>query len=86
MSEDVVKVLDLVPLWKRLRELPGEVDDLRRRLAELEAALGGKYPPDACRYCGERAARLAATLGPQNKKIREHWTCQSCGRIDVRFV
>jgi hypothetical protein len=57
--EDVFKALDRIPIWKRLQELPSEVDQLKAKIADFETKLGGKWPPDVCKFCGERAARLA---------------------------
>ena len=85
--EDVMKVLDRIPIWKRLGEVPAEVDDLKRRVAELEEKLNGKWPADVCRYCGERAVRLSDTRGPNTQGIfTEYWDCASCGQSDRRPV
>jgi hypothetical protein len=56
--DDILRALDRIPIWKRLQELPSEVDDLKARVAAFEDKLSGKWPPDVCRYCGARAARL----------------------------
>ncbi|MFH0342813.1 MAG: hypothetical protein ACHBNF_11935 [Chromatiales bacterium] len=53
--DDFLKMLDRIPIWRRLGEVPGEVDDLKRRVAELEQKLNGKWPPDVCEFCGTRA-------------------------------
>lgn len=82
--EDVRKALADVPLWKRLGVIPDEVDDLKRRVAELEAKLGGKWPPDVCRFCGERACRLSDSGYAQNGVVEETWTCSACGQHDDR--
>lgn len=85
--EDIMKALDRVPIWKRLQELPEQVDELKTKVASLEEKLGGKWPPDVCRFCGERAVRLTSTLGPDtNGNIREHWQCGKCNKTDVRLV
>ena len=78
MIDDILKALDRIPTWKRLQEVPAEVDDLKRRVVELEAKLGGKWPPDVCKYCGARAVRLTAdsTYGG----MFEVWTCGECGK------
>jgi hypothetical protein len=56
--EDMLNALDRIPGWKRLQQVPSEVDELNARVAALEEKLGGKWPADICRYCGERGARL----------------------------
>jgi hypothetical protein len=85
--EDILNALDRIPIWKRVQELPPEVDALKKRVADLEQKLGGKWPPDICKFCGARALRLSATLGPTDKgKIREHWHCEECSKTEVRLV
>jgi hypothetical protein len=85
--EDMMKALDRIPGWKRLQEVPAEVDDLKRRLAALEEKLGGKWPPDVCRFCGEQAVRLQASFGPDAKgSMHENWHCSKCNNTEVRLV
>jgi hypothetical protein len=85
--EDMLKALDRIPGWKRLQEIPPEVDELKRKVAALEEQLGSKWPPDVCKFCGERALRLSATFGPTEKgKIRQHWVCKECQQTEIRLV
>jgi hypothetical protein len=87
MAIDIQKLLETWPLWRRISELPKETDDLKERIASLEQKLGGKWPPDVCQFCGERASRMTATVGPTAKgQIRQDWTCGACSRVDVRLV
>jgi hypothetical protein len=79
--EDILKALDRIPLWKRLQQVPEEVDKLQTRVADLEQKLNGKWPGDVCRYCGARAARLAAPPRGQ-----ENWKCEECGQTDYRPI
>lgn len=65
--DDVMKVLDRIPGWKRLQEVPAEVDELKAKVAALEEKLGGKWPADICKFCGERAVRLSLAVGPDIK-------------------
>ena len=60
--EDMLKALDRIPGWKRLQEVPNEVDELKTKVAALEEKLGEKWPADICRHCGERAARLGTRI------------------------
>jgi uncharacterized protein with PIN domain len=83
---DIMQALDRIPVWKRLQAVPAEVDDLKTRVAELEQKLSGKYPPDVCKFCGERAARLNAERGPHNGKVTQSWRCESCGKFETRIV
>lgn len=78
--DDILKALDRVPVWKRVQELPSEVDDLKGRIAALEEKLSGKWPADVCRFCGARAARLAGA--PRGSE--EKWFCEECNQTDFR--
>ena len=85
MIDDVLKTLDRIPIWKRLGEVPEEMDDLNRRVADLEEKLGGTWPADVCRFCGKRAARLAdSTLANDKGYAREEWFCAECNNTDTR--
>lgn len=87
LLDDILKALDRIPAWKRLQELPSEVEALRHRVTELEQKLGGKWPADVCRYCGERSLRLSDTFGPNEKgNMQEHWDCSACKQTDIRLV
>ena len=87
MIEDILKALDRVPAWKRLGEVPAEIEDMKRRIAQLEEQLGGKYAPEICRFCGERTVRLKNVLGPDEKgMLHEEWDCGKCGRYDMKLT
>lgn len=85
--DETLKVLDRIPVWKRLQNVPSELDDLQRRVAELEEKLNGRWPPDVCKYCGARAVRLAQTYGPDSRgKLTQSWRCGECTRQEDRMV
>lgn len=46
---DALSLLDRVPIWKRVKELPDKVEALERRIAALESK--PKLP--LCESCGE---------------------------------
>lgn len=77
--DETLKVLERIPIWKRLGQIPAEVDDLQKRVAALEEKLGGKWPADVCKYCGERAVRLA-----DQRHTEENWVCAVCGETELR--
>jgi hypothetical protein len=81
--EDMLKALDRIPGWKRLQTVPDEVDELKKKVAALEEKLGGNYPPDVCRSCGERQARLIYTYAA-DAVVYETWRCRACGADDQR--
>jgi len=86
--DDLAKQLDRIPIWKRLQQVPSEVDDLKSRVAVLEEKLGGKWPADVCKYCGERAARLleAGRFATTEGTKMERWSCSACGKTEMRHV
>ncbi len=53
---DILSLLDRVPIWKRVKELPDKMDALEKRLATLEAK--PKLP--ICESCGEGSMRRQA--------------------------
>lgn len=79
--ESILTLLDKWPRWKRINDMPDQLDDLVSRMAALEKRLE-KRPEEDCPYCGEPSLRL--TLQWMNAQW-EKWTCQSCGKEkDVR--
>jgi ribosomal protein L40E len=86
--DDLLKMLDRWGEWKRMREAPARVDELQKRVEELEAKLGGKYPADVCRMCGARAARLYGSriINHEGGVVAENWVCKECGAQDMRTV
>lgn len=84
--EDMLKALDRIPAWKRLQDVPSEVDELKGRVAALEEKLGGKWPADVCRFCGERGLRLYHSFNTPDAKgyMREEWRCEICNKVDTR--
>lgn len=46
---DILSLLDRIPIWKRVKELPDKVEALEKRIAAMEAK--PKLP--ICEACGE---------------------------------
>lgn len=84
--DDLMKLMDRFPIWKRLQGIPLEVDELKRSVAALEGKLNGKWPADVCRFCGERTARLTAQHGPRDGAMIENWFCSACSQNDRRMM
>jgi uncharacterized protein with PIN domain len=91
---DILKILDQVPIWRAMTQLPKRVQALEEKLAALEARLAASPPQAAapaqpCRYCGERALRLTSSERSKRPSGRlgardEVWTCSACGRWEER--
>jgi hypothetical protein len=85
MLEDIMKVLDRWEVWREVQKLPEKLEALERRIGELEQKIGGKWPPDVCKFCGERSLRLHQTYPADAKgKIEQIWECGSCGKFENR--
>lgn len=74
--ESILTLLDKWPRWKRINEIPDQMDDLLQRMTALEKRLE-KRPGEDCPYCGEPALRLI--WQGMNTQL-EKWTCGSCGK------
>lgn len=75
--ESILTLLDKWPRWKRINDMPDNLDDLLSRMAKLEKRLE-KRPGEDCPYCGEPALRL--TQQGMNGQWEE-WTCAECGKV-----
>jgi hypothetical protein len=86
--DDISKQLDKIPIWRRLQDLPSEVDELKSRIVAIEERLGDKWPADVCKFCGKRAARLLdAGRHASIEGIKlERWACSECGKTEPRHV
>lgn len=61
LLEDVMKVLERVPGWKRIAAAPDELDELKKRVAALERQLqqaGG----EVCPKCRMAAFKLISSI------------------------
>jgi len=74
--ENIITLLDKWPRWKRINDLPDQMDELLNRMAALEKRLE-KRPGEDCPYCGEAALRLTAQRMNGQWEV---WTCQECGK------
>ncbi len=67
-----------------IRAAPARISELEVRVTALEQQLGGKTPPDLCRFCGERALRLHSAESDEKGNVEERWKCAACSQTDVR--
>src|SRR5262245_55965802 len=88
LLDDVMKALDRWAEWGPIRAAPAKIEALEKRVAEFEGLLNGKAPPDYCRFCGARAARLHGTriLDQKAGTTMESWVCGECQCSDTRAV
>ncbi|MEC7763359.1 MAG: ABC transporter C-terminal domain-containing protein [Pseudomonadota bacterium] len=88
---DITKLLEQIPIWRTLKALPGRVEALEARVAELEETLAKPKvtPGQPCPACGHHALRRTSSeissghfgaLGARD----EVWTCENCGEEDRR--
>ncbi len=65
---DILKILDQIPIWKALREMPKRVAELEARVQKLEAEKAAAPPKPTgreCPMCGAEMKVLAETGHPQ---------------------
>ena len=82
--DDILKALDRIPGWKRVQELPTEVDALKSRITALEEKLGDKWPADICKACGARALRMIDSFPLDKGIIQQTWSCGECKGQELR--
>lgn len=89
---DILKLLDQLPIWKTVKDLPARVTALEARVAALEAPrLATSSPGQVCPGCGAHALRRTAAVtsstpfGALGAKD-ETWTCSACGAQDERLA
>lgn len=85
--KELRELLTKLDEWGRIREAMARIPDLEKRVQELEQKLAGDYPPEVCKFCGKRAARLANSRVDDAKTgmVREDWACSDCGREEARM-
>lgn len=88
-TKDLLDLLDRIPVWKRLGELPAKLDEANERIAALEKRLE-RMPGEGCAKCGalamrlEKAGRLAGGADDQHRY--DTWKCHECGHCETRRV
>jgi hypothetical protein len=82
-TKDILAILEKVPLWRRLNELPAKIEELERRIALLE-----KRPElPICEACGIGHKRLSSVSEPSGHFAAfagsgmqvERYKCDNCG-------
>lgn len=60
MLKDVLDALDRIPVWKRMQQMPAEIEALRARVEQLEARLRSATG-DQCPKCRAMSFELIET-------------------------
>ena len=86
--KDIISILDKIPIWKQLKELPGRVEELEQRLALLEnkpVSTG-----DICPKCKNETFELISTepdplMGQMGIQLRKY-KCSSCNFEESKSI
>ena len=86
--KDILALLDKIPIWKQLNELPARVTELENRVQALESKKVTKS--EICPRCKEDAYMLESSkpnvhfgdTGAQDRLYK----CQSCGFEETKMV
>lgn len=88
---DIAKLLEQIPIWKRIKELPGRVEVLEGRLAALEKAIELRPSAEQCPICGTgtlKTTKITAhpTMGAVGLQ-EKHLLCdnKACGHTEKRM-
>ena len=87
---DILKALESSTDWKRIKPLPDEVAELRKRVERLEAQLGAKRAGglEQCPICNslqfKREASKADPLFGDLGVMQDSYRCLSCGHQENR--
>lgn len=86
---DLNALLEKVPVWKRLVELPRYVNELEQRVRALEEKLGQPLSKEACPSCGEKAFFVTSSAPDpvmgEVGAMRRTYTCRACGFTENRM-
>ena len=84
---DITALLEKLPTWKRLKSLPTEMEELRERVAKLEAQLAPAIGA-ACPICNARAFKRSASkphkIFGDMGMVTDHFLCSECGHQEDR--
>jgi hypothetical protein len=88
---DVAKLLEQIPIWKRLKAMPVEIESLQARVVALEALVKARPAPEACPICGVGALKVTAVhahrqfgdMGLQERAMK--CDSEACGHTETRL-
>ena len=77
--QDILKLLEQLPIWRSLRAMPERLDALEKRVAALEEELHRRPAPENCPLCrSEMKLQLIETHWTGNVEFHE-FACTSPG-------
>lgn len=56
MFKDINELLEKIPIWKRLIQLPDRIDEIEKRIKTIEDKISGSG--ELCPYCQQPAGKL----------------------------
>ncbi len=89
--DNLIALLNRLPIWKKLKTLPERVDALERRVGELEAQVSGGVQ-DVCPKCKKRTFAVTRsepdpTFGELGATSRTYeCTDPACGHSERKVV
>lgn len=88
---DIAKLLEQIPIWKRIKALPAEVESLQARVAALETAIKARTAAEACPICGSGNLKVISVqphpiFGDVGGLQQRTMKCDNspCGHTEVR--
>ena len=87
-TSELLGLLDKIPAWKRINEVPARIDTLEKRLADLEKKMAGGG--DICPRCKQPTFALIESkpddtfgeLGFQKRTYK----CEACGFSEKKLI
>jgi transcription elongation factor Elf1 len=76
---DILAILDKIPIWKKLKEMPSKIESLEKRIAELENKT--LKPNEVCPRCHSEEYSVVSTY-PIKEMLRtfnvRQYQCKVC--------
>ncbi len=88
---DVAKLLEQIPIWKRLKGMPAEIEGLQARVAALEALVKTRPAAETCPLCNSGSLKVTSVkphpiFGDVGGLQERTMKCDnsSCGHTETR--
>lgn len=88
LLEDIVKTLERIPAWKRLKDVPTDLDALRARVAAVEAQLAGGSGSQ-CPICQAPGFKVVSSVphpdwGEIDGSRMDRYECPACQHSEMK--